>query len=135
MERTLKTIIAALDRKNTEAKISEIDINEEQKQVSVSYRRSNAKTKVYSLIDVLLIKDTILATTMLVDGYVLVPLGDNYVVVSPKGQTYQLDQHNCTCPDFVVARGNQSRCKHLIFRDWHIQYQQRCLKAKEQIER
>jgi len=103
-------------------RINEIEINEDDNTISFSLKRSNAKTKTLNLLDLLDNLDSIIATEMLKEGYILANINGDYIIKSPKGNIYEIIGETCSCPDFVVARSNQSRCKHLIFRDWHIQY-------------
>lgn len=113
-------LISELIRK---VSIDEIDV--EKGVVRSTISANNRRSKEYSLVDLLANKNVTIASQMLREGYLLVQIKGGYLVVSPTGSEYQIVDEQCSCPDFVVARNNQSQCKHLIFRDWHIDYQRR----------
>lgn len=121
----LKKLIADRLVKDLIKKISIDQLDVESGVVKTTISPSYKKTKEYSLIELMSLKNSTIAAEMLKDGYILVQIKGGYLVVSPTGTEYQITDEMCTCPDFVVARNNQSQCKHLIFRDWHIDYLKR----------
>lgn len=134
MSNILKTLIAYSLIDDTKKKIDNMQISEEEASLSYNVKANNRKEKNVSLLDLLSNKDTVIAADLLIKGYTLVKLGDDYIVFNNKGKQYQICGDQCTCPDFVVGRSNSSRCKHLIFRDWHLQYQQRSTELKNQLD-
>ena len=121
----LKKLIADRLAKDLIKKINIDSLNVEEGVVNTTIAASYKKTKQYSLIELLSLKNSTIASEMLKEGYILVQIKGGYLVISPTGSEYQITDEQCTCPDFVVARNNQSQCKHLIFRDWHIDYLKR----------
>ena len=76
--------------------------------------------------------ETCVAAEMLVQGYLLVTIEGGWLVVNPFGEDYQIEDKDCTCGDYLYNRKRQSRCKHLIFRDWHFMYRARIFKYKNE---
>ena len=63
--------------------------------------------------------ETYVATQLLRDGYVMVPIDGGHLCYS-QDERYELRDETCTCK---AATFNPSqRCKHLIFRDWLANY-------------
>jgi hypothetical protein len=64
--------------------------------------------------------ETYVATEMLRQGYVLVPIEGGFEVYGGT-EIYQVMKEECTCPYYIYKR---NKCIHLIFKDWHMQYRQ-----------
>lgn len=70
------------------------------------------------------IYETYVATQLLRQGYVCIPIEGGWLVINPEGEEYQLQENSCTCQHFVSGR-SEGPCKHLILRDWHNSYKAR----------
>lgn len=77
--------------------------------------------------------ETYVSTDLLRQGYMLIPLEGSWLVVGGE-EPYQLEAEACTCLDFNTRLSRASRCKHLIFRDWHTRYRARCQQARKLFE-
>lgn len=82
--------------------------------------------------------ETIITSEMLIQGYLLITIEEGWLVVNPHGENYQIEKNNykssiCTCGDFLYHRKQQSRCKHLIFKDWHLNYRKRIVEYKSKL--
>lgn len=66
---------------------------------------------------------------MRTEGYMLITTQGGWVVVTPKGEEYQLTEHTCTCRE-VELGGKHEPCKHLIFKQAELEY-----RAKVQLEK
>jgi hypothetical protein len=73
---------------------------------------------------------TMLATSMLQQGYLAVTLEDGYVVVSPKGEEYQIHDNECTCPSYLNGEG---KCKHIVLVDWLNLFRAKTSLAKQSL--
>lgn len=76
--------------------------------------------------------ETYVATQLLRQGYLCVPIDGGWLVVSPEGEEYQLQEHTCTCQHFTSGK-SQGPCKHLIFRDWSLSYKARINEYKRSL--
>ena len=99
--------------------------------VELKDKKGNYKRKLNSLLNEPLEDQykTLLAAEMLAEGYMCLPTKGGWVVLSPKGEEYQLTTNECTCNDYLYGC-NDEPCKHLIFKDWHLQY-----RSKIQLEK
>lgn len=77
------------------------------------------------------VDDTYVATRLIREGYLCFPIEGGWVVVSPKGEEYTIVDNQCTCPDFLI---HKSRCKHLVLRDWVLNYRARCNNYRRKME-
>ncbi len=59
------------------------------------------------------------ATQMLREGYLYVPIEGGELVISPQGEEYQIDGKDCSCPS------QEAPCKHLQLRDWYLQQREK----------
>lgn len=78
-----------------------------------------------------------LAGMMIMQGYVCVPIENGWIVLRPSmnkenEKEYQLQEESCTC-DAFIQNSNQP-CKHLKFRDWHVQYRTKISQIKKRYE-
>lgn len=76
---------------------------------------------------------THIASNMLRQGYMCIPIEGGHIVVSPEGKEYQLsaEGQSCTCEHVVLGRA-EGPCKHQNFRDWHNTYRARINEYKRQ---
>jgi hypothetical protein len=72
---------------------------------------------------------TLLATEMMAESYLCIPVKGGWVVVNPKGETYQLTENDCTCNDKTLL-SYDGPCKHLLFRDFFNFYRSKVNKYK-----
>ena len=77
--------------------------------------------------------ETCIATQMLQQGYVQLTIEGGWLIYNPEGEDYQIQDQSCTCGDFLYNRKGKSRCKHLVFRDWHLNYRKRIVELKSLI--
>ena len=75
----------------------------------------------------------IIASDMLKEGYLLVPIEGGHIVRCPTGEEYELGAETCTCAHFENMQVKRP-CKHLNFRDFFFQYRSAVGKAKREIE-
>lgn len=66
---------------------------------------------------------TLVATAMLTEGYLYVPMNGGQVVVSPAGEEYQLSGDTCTCSASNYRK--HEPCKHLLLRDYFVSLRNR----------
>lgn len=95
--------------------------------IDIKSNKGNYKKDVLSLLWAPLDKQyrALLATEMLAEGYMCIPIQGGWVVVSPEGEEYQLQETECTC-----GFRKDEPCKHLILRDFTLDYRARVQKEK-----
>jgi hypothetical protein len=70
---------------------------------------------------------TYVAANMLMQGYIIFPILEGWIVASPSGEEYQIESNTCTCKSIGNYKG---KCKHLVFRDWLLLFQSRVANYK-----
>lgn len=109
-------------------------INEEELTLEFDIDLRNVKGKhIHNLSDVLWGRIdyqymTLVASEMLAEGYMCIPIQGGWIVLSPK-EEYQLGDNSCTCSSFIYENIDEP-CKHLLFRDWHNHYRARINQEK-----
>jgi len=113
-----------------------LDVTEEGLNLTYTFNDKKYKKKIKQLNSnrtLQELQDSHIATEMLNDGYSLLSLEGGWLVVNSNGDYYELGLEECTCPAFIHKTPTQ-RCKHLIFRDWHLNYKKQLNALKKRFQ-
>lgn len=70
---------------------------------------------------------TYVGCKLITEGYLVFPLEGGWIVISPQGEEYQIENNQCSCQSKDLYKG---KCKHMLLRDFILSFQFRANKAK-----
>lgn len=74
--------------------------------------------------------EAIVASSMILHNYSIVPIENGWLCVGGN-EIYNMKQQECTCTAF--QRNKNTRCKHLVFRDWTVKQRARVAEIKSKL--